>query len=481
MPHYSYKKRHRPRQEISRILKYLIFLFNSLFWVCGLILAGLGVYLYVSDFRPILEIMDVFLNPAILLIIIGSLIAIISFFGCTGALRENLWMLRAFACCLFISYVVLVISAFGVFILFYSDAKAGISMQTVLMSALKKYHENRNTAEVMNTIQSQLNCCGVTTYGYKDWSENSLYNCSQENISPEKCAVPFSCCKSQSDRKSPAVGVASVGNSNINAFCGFGAQEKSTSELQNQIYVDGCLHPLQKVFEGHAIIIGSVIGAIIVPVTPFPEKTMAIDEETKNKKIQKQVCYTFGTVHIACISVTLTNILAKQIDHQRYLLAREARRDERRRRRKRSKFRDPFASMDSSDGGGVVVERFVQRKSLDFTTATSPIIQISTLPFSDAIENSISIPLPPSSPAPPPLPPNHPVLVCDLTKQEKRSRKLKKVEGNKKQKRKNKNDTGANSKNEQENDETYQHSDGEVDANSRRVDPAKRRYSVADF
>lgn len=38
------------------------------------------------------------------------------------------------------------------------------------------------------------------------------------------------------------------------------------AELQNVIYVDGCVQPLQRAFEGHAVIIGAVIGAIIVPV-----------------------------------------------------------------------------------------------------------------------------------------------------------------------------------------------------------------------
>jgi len=70
------------------------------------------------------------------------------------------------------------------------------------------------------------------------------------------------------------------------------------------------LHPLQKAFEGHAVIIGAVIGAIIIPV---------------------------------CLSVTFSNILAKQVDRQRYLLEKEARKEQRRRRRNRTKFRDPFA------------------------------------------------------------------------------------------------------------------------------------------
>lgn len=44
-----------------------------------------------------------------------------------------------------------------------------------------------------------------------------------------------------------------------------------------------------------------------------------------------------------CISVCLSNILAKQIDHQRFLLEREARRCERRRRRnERIRLRDPY-------------------------------------------------------------------------------------------------------------------------------------------
>lgn len=43
------------------------------------------------------------------------------------------------------------------------------------------------------------------------------------------------------------------------------------------------------------------------------------------------------------MSVTLSNVLAKQIERQRYLLAREARKEERRRRRNKSKHREAVA------------------------------------------------------------------------------------------------------------------------------------------
>lgn len=55
--------------------------------------------------------------------------------------------------------------------------------------------------------------------------------------------------------------------------------------------------------------------------------------------------YSSCIVYLQCISVCLSNILAKQIDHQRYLLEREARRCERRRRRnERIRFRDPYTT-----------------------------------------------------------------------------------------------------------------------------------------
>ncbi len=43
--------------------------------------------------------------------------------------------------------------------------------------------------------------------------------------------------------------------------------------------------------------------------------------------------------------MTFSNILAKQIDRQRYLLEKESRREDRRKRRARQRFRDPFAQI----------------------------------------------------------------------------------------------------------------------------------------
>ena len=40
----------------------------------------------------------------------------------------------------------------------------------------------------------QFACCGVSEKGFRDWSNNPYFNCTTGNPSPEKCAVPYSCC-----------------------------------------------------------------------------------------------------------------------------------------------------------------------------------------------------------------------------------------------------------------------------------------------
>ena len=43
----------------------------------------------------------------------------------------------------------------------------------------------------------QVKCCGVN--GYDDWNKNIYFNCSFVGVyNPEKCGVPFSCCKNVS-------------------------------------------------------------------------------------------------------------------------------------------------------------------------------------------------------------------------------------------------------------------------------------------
>ena len=45
----------------------------------------------------------------------------------------------------------------------------------------------------------QFKCCGLSQSGYMDWSQNEYFNCTKNNPSVERCAVPFSCCRNPAD------------------------------------------------------------------------------------------------------------------------------------------------------------------------------------------------------------------------------------------------------------------------------------------
>lgn len=65
------------------------------------------------------------------------------------------------------------------------EAQAG---RMLSMDHLSKY----TPALTLLCVFVQFKCCGWN--GYTDWSWNLYFNCTGENPSRERCAVPYSCC-----------------------------------------------------------------------------------------------------------------------------------------------------------------------------------------------------------------------------------------------------------------------------------------------
>ena len=83
---------------VSRCLKYSMFIFNFLFWVCGCIILGVSIWIRVNkDAQEALNInnSNMFVGADVL-IAVGSIIMILGFLGCCGAIKESRCMLLLF-------------------------------------------------------------------------------------------------------------------------------------------------------------------------------------------------------------------------------------------------------------------------------------------------------------------------------------------------------------------------------------------------
>ncbi|XP_028666030.2 tetraspanin-9-like isoform X1 [Erpetoichthys calabaricus] len=161
-------------------LKYIMFLFNLIFWLCGCGLLGVGIWLSVSQgsfatFSPTFPS----LSGANLVIAIGSIIMVTGFLGCLGAIKENKCLLLSF----FIVLLIILLAELILLILFfvYMD-KVSENAKKDLKDGLALYNTEYNVGlkNAWNIIQAEWKCCGVTDYS--DW-----YDALKEQVVPDRC------------------------------------------------------------------------------------------------------------------------------------------------------------------------------------------------------------------------------------------------------------------------------------------------------
>uniref|UniRef100_A0A5F9DUM5 Tetraspanin-9 n=1 Tax=Oryctolagus cuniculus TaxID=9986 RepID=A0A5F9DUM5_RABIT len=163
-------------------LKYMMFLFNLIFWLCGCGLLGVGIWLSVSQgnfatFSPSFPS----LSAANLVIAMGTIVMVTGFLGCLGAIKENKCLLLSF----FIVLLAILLAELILLILFfvYMD-KVNENAKKDLKEGLLLYNTENNVGlkNAWNIIQAEMRCCGVTDY--TDW-----YPVLGENTVPDRCCM----------------------------------------------------------------------------------------------------------------------------------------------------------------------------------------------------------------------------------------------------------------------------------------------------
>lgn len=216
-------------------VKYLVFIFNFIFFISGLLLiivGGIAQGFFAANMDFFGERYE---TPAIGIIILGGIILIISFFGCCGAKRENVFMLRVFAGLMVLTLILEFAAAITVAVMRPNIEEL---VKKNMNDTMKKYGEPKNTiTEAWDNLQENYDCCGTTNY--TDWSTTAYSTNSTVN------GVPDSCCKI------------------VETGCGHGIFDGSTP--LSTIYVTPCYQALSDSARHNlGAIIGGVVGLAIL-------------------------------------------------------------------------------------------------------------------------------------------------------------------------------------------------------------------------
>ncbi|XP_019773137.1 CD63 antigen [Dendroctonus ponderosae] len=146
-------------------VKYLLFCFNLLFAISGLailvvgVIAHLHVYSQYSNF-----VYPSYQAAPIILITVGVIIFLISFFGCCGAVKENHCMIITFS--VLLAIILVAETAAGV-VGYINRNEVEVMLENKLNSTMYKYYTNSDIRRTWDIAQHELNCCGM--HGPDDW------------------------------------------------------------------------------------------------------------------------------------------------------------------------------------------------------------------------------------------------------------------------------------------------------------------------
>ncbi|XP_017057374.1 CD63 antigen [Drosophila ficusphila] len=218
----------------ANAVKYTLFGFNLIFLITGIILiaVGAGVGAVYTGYELFLA--GKFFSIPTFLIVIGSFIIVISFFGCWGALKENYCLVLSFSIMLTIIFILELAAGISGYVL-RNDASNLIS--TSLTNSLKEYNSlNQNaTTQLWDDVQREFDCCGVKNY--QDWL-----------VTFPNGSLPISCC---------TIPVGAAGTFECS---------NNTASLPNR-HKDGCLDGFSNYIAAHAVSLGAA--GVVIAILQF--------------------------------------------------------------------------------------------------------------------------------------------------------------------------------------------------------------------
>ncbi|KAI3377820.1 hypothetical protein L3Q82_008958 [Scortum barcoo] len=190
------------------------------FQLIGAFILAIGIYAEVERQRyKTLE--GVFLAPAVILILLGIVMFIVSFIGVLGSLRDNITMLKVFMYTLSLCLILELLG--GILALVFHNQTVELLNKNV-RRGIVNYYDDLDFKNIMDFVQKKFKCCGGKEY--TDWEVNMYHNCSAPG--PLACGVPYTCC------------VTTRPNEVANTMCGYMVLKHERLDLIEVIHIRGC-------------------------------------------------------------------------------------------------------------------------------------------------------------------------------------------------------------------------------------------------
>ncbi|KAJ7373773.1 hypothetical protein OS493_011382 [Desmophyllum pertusum] len=204
----------------AKIIKILLFVFNFIFFLGGIGLLGVGIYvqLKIGDYVELSSVK--YVTGSIIIIAVGAIIAVIAFFGCCGAIKESRCLLGTFFALMLLIFG---LEVAGTALGFVYRAQIKDELMKDLNKTLNQYDTSghEGVTHAFDLLQEKEKCCGVNNY--TDWRRSHFTN-------GNPSFVPDSCCKEMN----PGCGDISEGTDNINTE---GCYKKTLALLRDNLII----------------------------------------------------------------------------------------------------------------------------------------------------------------------------------------------------------------------------------------------------
>ncbi|NXS67969.1 TSN8 protein, partial [Pandion haliaetus] len=161
---------------VSSCMKYSMFIFNFLFWVCGSIILGVSVWIRVSKDVQQVNVCGhtrtILFAGVDLLIAVGSIIMVLGFLGCCGAIKESRCMLLLFFIGLLLILILQVTGGIlGAVYRSQIEASLNKTLLESVYSLQSSTEESKVFQENFHKFERMNECCGLLN-GPADWGKN---------------------------------------------------------------------------------------------------------------------------------------------------------------------------------------------------------------------------------------------------------------------------------------------------------------------